>query len=331
MLVAAASAVSPTAARSGSRIGAADAVTGPTLSASRTSLLVDGGPAFLLGVSVFGALDVAAPVDSDLDALKRWGVRLVRVWAHWHVPIYQADGELSPTGGARLRQLVEHVGARGMILELVLLRPGQLRGQPYAIFASEAARIRAVESITRAVQPYRHVLFDLYNEHDHPDGPISHAALRVLRDRVKAIDSSRLVTVSSTEGHLIDGSRANTTNLGQEAGTDATAVAVDVISPHFPRSDDWAAATGSRVAAIRSALDALGRPLPVYLNEERRADDRRPVRADAYRQAYTAARQAGAAGWVFHTDAGFELERRSFADSLRPQEREALSQLERQR
>lgn len=301
---------------------------GPTLTVSGTSLLVDGQPSFLLGVSLFGALDVAAPPDRDLDTLKTWGVRIVRVWAHWHVPIYQADGDLSPAGRGRLLQLAEHVGARGMILELVLLRPGQLPGQPYAVFASEAARVRAVESVTRAMQPYRHLLFDLYNEHDHPDGPISHAALRTLRDRVKAIDSSRVVTVSSTEGHLIDGGRANRTNLEQEAGTGATAVGVDIVSPHFPRGDDWAAATGTRVAAIRSTLDAIGRPLPIHLNEERRADDRRPVPADTYRQAYGAARQAGAAGWIFHTDAGFELEKKSFADALRPQERQALSQLD---
>src|SRR5204863_5277748 len=98
----------------------------PTLTVSGKSLLVDGQPAFLLGVSLFGALDVATPPDRDLDTLKTWGVRIVRVWAHWHVPIYQADGDLSPAGRGRLLQLAEHVGARGMILELVLLRPGQL-------------------------------------------------------------------------------------------------------------------------------------------------------------------------------------------------------------
>jgi len=33
-----------------------------------------------------------------------------------------------------------------------------------------------VTEIASALREYRHVLFDVYNEHDHPDGPISHAA-----------------------------------------------------------------------------------------------------------------------------------------------------------
>jgi hypothetical protein len=310
---------------------AAAPVTGPALSVSGTALQVDDRPGFLLGVSLFDALGPTAPRDQDLDALKSWGVTIVRVWAHWHQPIYGADGGLTAEGRARLLALTERLGSRGMLLELVLLRPGQLAGQPYALFASEDARLRAVESLTVALQDSRGVMFDLFNEHDHPDGAVSHAQLRVMRDRVKAIDPQRVVTVSSTGNHLItaDGriGANEARNLAEEAATDATGVAVDVVAVHFPRTEDWAASTAARVGAVRAALDRLGLKLPIYLNEERRAYPGTPLPADAYQRAVSGARQAGAAGWLFHTAAGFDLPKRAFTEALTPPERTAIEQL----
>lgn len=305
--------------------------TTPTLSLSAQGFQVDGRAAFLPGVSLFDALGPTPPRDQDLDAIKSWGVKIVRVWSHWHAPIYQADGTLTASGRARLLGLTQRLQSRGLILELVLLRPGQLPGQPFAVFASESARLRAVESMTVALREYGSVLFDLFNEHDHGDGPITHAALRVVRDKVKALDPDRLATVSSTEYHLIGGDdrvgEPQARNLREEAGNDAGSVGVDIVSVHLPRTKDWAAATRGRVAVIRDALDLIGRRLPVYLSEENRADGDALLPADAYGQAITGAREAGAAGWVFHTEAGFELGKRPFLTALNPQESTALSRL----
>jgi hypothetical protein len=306
---------------------------GSAVSVSGTAVHIDGRPAFLMGVSLFDALGPVAPRDQDLDALKAWGVNTVRVWAHWHEAIYQADGTLTVAGRARLLALAGRMQARGLILEVVLLRPGQLPGQPFPIFASEAARVHAVEEVSRALRPFRNVLFDLYNEHDHRDGPISHAAARVLRDKVKAIDAGRVVTISSTESHFgtptggIDENGAR--NLRGEIGTDAESVAVDVLGPHFPRTEDWASATGARVRAVRAALDGIGSHVPIYLNEERRADASTRIQPDAYRRAFGEAKAAGAAGWVFHTAAGAELTKKSFLDALSAEERTGLQALRR--
>jgi len=304
---------------------------GPSLSVSGTTLQLDGRPVFLLGASLFDALGPAAPRDQDLDALKSWGVTIVRAWAHWHEPIYGADGALTAQGLARLLALSTRLSSRGLVLELVLLRPGQLPGQPYAVFASPEARLRAVDAMTTALRDSRHVMFDLYNEHDHPDGPVSHAELRVMRDRVKAIDPRRVVAVSSTGNHLItaDGriGADEARNLAEEAGTAATAVAADVVAVHFPRTDDWAASTAARVGAVRAALDRLGRTLPIYLNEERRAAPQTPVPPADYQRAVSGARQGGAAGWLFHTAAGFDLTRQPFTEALTPAERTGLEQL----
>jgi len=303
--------------------------TAVSVSAQRFQL--DGRPVFLVGVSLFDALGASPPRDEDLEALKAWGVNLVRVWSHWHDPIYQPDGSLSDQGRARLLQLAKRLDSRGLVLELVLLRPGQLPGQPFAAFASAGARERAVESITAALREYRNVLFDLYNEHDHPDGPISHQAARELRDKVKAIDPARVLTISSTEHHLVSAegrvTEAGALNLREEAGADAASVGVDVIAVHLPRTNDWAAATAARVQALRAALDRTGRSLPIYLNEERREQGGVRLGAESYARAITGARSANAAGWLFHTAAGFDLRKKRFLDALSADERAGLGSL----
>ncbi|MGE5245744.1 MAG: cellulase family glycosylhydrolase [Betaproteobacteria bacterium] len=303
----------------------------PALGVSGTRLTLDGRPSFLLGVSLFDALGRTPVDDRTLDALHGWGIRVVRVWAHWSDPVYDRNGALTPDGRARLLALMDRLDARGMLLELVLLRPGQLPGQRFAVFASTAARVRAVEEIATTLKGRPNVLFDLYNEHDHPDGPISHADARHLRDRVKAIDPARLVTISSTEYHLIGpdirlGARGER-NLREEVGRGPGEVAVDLLAAHLPGTPDWEVAEGPGVAALRGALARMGRPIPIYLNEQRRSAPGRVVETDAYFTACAGARKAGAAGWVFHTSAGYQLAARPFLDALLPSERSALSRL----
>jgi hypothetical protein len=299
------------------------------LGVSGHAITVDGRPTFLLGVSLFDALGRTPPRDQDLDALVNWRINIVRVWAHWSAPIYAADGTLTRDGLARLTMLVRRLEARQLLLELVLLRPGQLPGQKFALFASPAARVQAVRSLTEALRSSRGILFDLYNEHDHPDGPISHADARVLRDAVKAIDPGRIVTMSST--HLLgaDGrmDKAGEENLRAEVGRGPGGTAIDVVTPHFPRTADWATATARRIAVVREALDRLGSNAPIYLDEERRAEPRTLLDPDAYLEALGNAREGGAAGWLFHTAAGFDFAEKPFLAALSPKERNALSRL----
>ena len=307
------------------------AASAPAITISGTQLALDGQETFLPGVSLFDALGTTPPQDEDLNALRQWGVRVVRVWAHWSAPIYDRDGSLSAGGRTRLATLVGRLRSRGLVLELVLLRPGQLPGQKYAAFSSAEARTRAVTSIARALVDDRDVIFDLFNEHDHPDGPISHADARRLRDAVKAVDPKRLVTISSTATHLITPAgtvgAGEAQNIREEVGSGPGDVSVDMLAPHLPRTDDWASTTTSRVSSLRSALDRVGRPVPIYLSEENRTFPGRAIAPEMYLRAATGARAARAAGWMFHTDAGFALGARSFLAALAPNERAALEQL----
>jgi hypothetical protein len=322
----------PTTAGEPTAIQAASVTRSLTIDASDTRLVIDGRSRFLAGVSLFDALGRTPPRDRDFDALAAWGVSILRVWAHWSEPIYASDGSLTAEGRARLERLAARLQARQLVLELVLLRPGQLPGQPYAVFSSPAARTKAVQEITRALLPYRLVLFDLFNEHDHQDGPISHAEARTLRDAVKAIDLPRLVTISSTEYHLVTAagslSEAGLQNLRAEVGTGEGDVAVDLLAVHLPRTGDWAAATSGRVGRLAGELKRLARPLPIYINEgERVRPGVRSIPPDDYLLAMRGAREAGAAAWVFHTAAGYAVGETPFLDALSGEERQALSEL----
>lgn len=292
---------------------------------------VDGTRRFLLGLSLFDALGSVPPSDDDLAAVRSWGIDCVRVWAHWHEAIYRADGSLSPEGRARLKKLVEQLQAHSLLLELVLLRPGQMPGEQFALFQSEAARLRAVSEISRALKGTSGVFFDIYNEHDHGAGAISHPEARRVRDAVKSEDPERLVTLSSTGSHFWepDGSLGTTglTYLREESGTGRGESAVDVVGVHLPRTPDWAKATEGRVQALLKALRRQGTRRPLYLNEENRARDGRILPAGDYLTALAGARTAGAAGWLFHTGAGFDLRKTGLQAALNPQERKALASL----
>lgn len=305
--------------------------TGPTLAVAGTQFALDGHETFLVGVSLFDALGRTPPRAEDLVALQRWGVKVLRVWAHWSDPIYGRDGSLTPDGRARLKALVGRLRNRGLLLELVLLRPGQLPGQKYVAFASSDARMRAVTSIATALLNDRDVLFDLFNEHDHPDGPISHRDARRLRDAVKAVDPLRLVTISSTATHLITPAgtvgQGEEQNIREEVGQGPDDVDVDILAPHLPRTGDWAAATDARVAILRGALDRGNSAVPIYLSEENRNFPGRAIAPETYVRAAEGAHTARAAGWMFHTEAGFALGKRPFLTALAPNERAALEQL----
>ena len=103
---------------------------------------------------------------------------------------------------------------------------------------------------------------------------------------------------------------------------------IDVFSPHLTRSSDWATETQLRTERIRGFLASIGQSVPVYLQEEHRTDwnSVHPTKAD-FITAVRGARDGGAAGWVFHTDAGFDLASASLYDSFDSVEVDTIDEL----
>lgn len=69
--------------------------------------------------------------------------------------------------------------------------------------------------------------------------------------------------------------------------------------------------------------------VPIYLNEEQRTDTSAPLAPEAYVRAVTEARRAGAAAWLFHTAAGFQLRDKTLVAALGANERAALAAIRR--
>jgi hypothetical protein len=107
---------------------------------------------------------------------------------------------------------------------------------------------------------------------------------------------------------------------------------VDYISTHRPpRSRDavWAQTTDDEVRDIRALV---GPRIPILLDESNRcyANVLCANPTAATKIFYTAARNAkiaGAAGWFFHTKAGFKLSHRSIFAQLNPTERQVVLNL----
>jgi hypothetical protein len=266
----------------------------------------DGVPTFLLGVSYFDARDWTV---SDLDGLSQRGWNLVRIWLDWgDDSFFGADATLSPEGASALVELVVAARERGMIVDVTILDPEFIPGPDLE------HRSAAATSVATTLLDADNVLFDVMNEHDHGGGPIDHTEAGAIVAAVRAVDPDRIVTISSTGGHLVAGdATVQTTAVDEELDI----VGVDVVTPHMPRTADWSPATGPRVAALRAHLRARAVTMPIYLQEEaRRGHSGLDPSAEEFVGAAQAAVAAGAAGWIFHTDAGFDLGTADFFAAL---------------
>jgi hypothetical protein len=248
---------------------------------------VDGKRQFLLGASYYGAL--GAPdefIDRDLDDLKRLGFNWIRVWATWdafenNVSAVNPDGTAREPYLTKLKSLVRKADRRGMIVDVTLSR-GKL-------LPDQASHLKAVETLAKALKPYRNVYLDLANERDVRDARfVDFPELKALRDRVKATDAKRLVTASGGV------TRESLARYLFEA-------ALDFICPHGERRAGAAQETAERTREYLAWMKELGRLVPLHYQEPFRRDYGRwqPALEDFCTDLRNAT-IGGAAGWCFH-------------------------------
>jgi hypothetical protein len=282
----------------------------------------DGIETFVLAASYYGGC--AAPeerVRADLEGLAALGFNNVRVWVAWSVPTAEAsvvrnDGTLEPGALARLRRLLELARGLGMTVDLTFAFG--LEGLTDGGFDAYRA---AMVALTAELGAYRNAWFDLGNERDVGDARfLSVEQVRDLALAVRAADADRLVTASGG-GSSGEQAAVSWDELYRVAD-------LDFATPHFSRDDAWAAETEARVTAMRAGLLAAGWERPIYLQEEaRRGYAGAEWPKEMFLTAVAGARRAGAAGWCFHTDAGFDLVAASFFDQLDDVERDLLDEL----
>lgn len=200
-----------------------------TLTVSGNRFLMNGEPFEYTGISFFNALYNEA-FNKDSEARKRYlrkfgetGINVLRIWCQWdnargfidggkNKTLYYDDGTLKPEYSNRLTEIVKDAEEEGMVILLVLFSRESWNEN---LRLSDKASEKAVEELARIILPYRHVVMQIWNEHDY----------RTLDyfNIIKSIDPERLVTNSPGYGGVLGSHEENR--------------ALDFLSPHSTRDD----------------------------------------------------------------------------------------------
>ena len=161
-----------------------------------TQFTLNGKPAFLLGISYYGALGASEDfIRRDLDDLQDHGFNWLRVWATWaafdhDVSAVDANGQRREPFLSKLQWLMAECDRRGLVVDVTLTRNAER-------LADLESHRRAVEVVVQALKPHRNWYLDLANERDvRDDRYVSAAELKRLRELVCRLDPERLVTAS---------------------------------------------------------------------------------------------------------------------------------------
>ncbi|MGQ0810188.1 MAG: cellulase family glycosylhydrolase [Nitrospiraceae bacterium] len=300
----------------------------PQIGLAGDRFTVNGQPTFLLGISYFDALNWHL---SDLDALKVHRFNLIRIFLDWNShegngaeSAFDQQGNFIHEG--TISALVQAAAARGIIVDVTILH-----AYSDAYLTTSTVRQNAVRNTVQALANEPNVFFDLINEHEEssggpPDWSVSHNTVQTMFNAARQGNPNAILLVSSAPNHLMVSDVAlqiNPANLDAElmAGS-------QVLTPHFERDDLWYDLTDQRVGALKSYLATIGRAnVPVYLQEENRRGFVNNPPAMHFIQAASEAHGAGAAGWVFHTAAGFDLGSSTFFQALDSEEQQVVNQV----
>ncbi len=293
-----------------------------------TRFTLNGKPTFLLGISYYGGLGASEDfIRRDLDDVQRYGFNWLRVWATWNafdndVSAVDAQGRPREPFLGRLEWLVAECDRRGLVVDVTLTR------NKSGLLPDSEAHLLAVETLIAALKPYRNWYLDLANERDvRDDRYVSAEELRQLRDRVRQLDSQRLVT-ASFGGHDLS---------AEDVRESLQTIGLDFLSPHRPRAAESPDQTEAETRRCLNLMTETARVVPVHYQEPfRRGYQQWEPTAVDFLADLRGAVAGGAAGWCFHNgtqrNAPDQQPRRSFDlriarlfDQLDDEEREVVA------
>jgi hypothetical protein len=305
---------------------------GTVLDTQDSRFTLNGTPAFLYGISYYGALGASEEtIRQDLADMKRHGFNWLRVWATWaafsnDVSAVDFEGRPREPFLKKLQWLVAECDRQNLVVDVSLSRGNGVTGPPK--LQTHAAHRRAVESVVTALQPWRNWYLDLSNERNIKDQRFtSFKELGELRELARTLDAQRLVTASQ----------------GGDISTDALreylfTARVDFVAPHRPRHAPSPGQTKEKSEHYLATMKQLGRVVPLHYQEPfRRGYGKWQPRAEDYVTDLTGARAGGAAGWCFHNGdtraapggqprRSFDLRERRLFEQLDDEERQALKE-----
>ncbi|MCY2954612.1 MAG: carbon-nitrogen hydrolase family protein [Planctomycetota bacterium] len=278
-----------------------------------TDFTLNGRPAFLLGISYYGALGASDDfIRRDLEDMRRYGFNWLRVWANWggfDNDIAAVDGNGRPREPllGKLKRLVAECDRRGLVVDVTLTRSAGWDKTEGARLPDLAAHRRAVETLVMELKRYRNWYLDLANERDVGDQRfVSFNELKELRGYARLLDAQRLVTASA-------GADISQQDLREYLLT----VQVDFICPHRGRTARSPGQTEAKTREYLGWMKELGRAVPVHYQEPfRRGYGQWSAAAGDFLTDLRGALAGEAAGWCFHNggqrDAADQRPRRSF-------------------
>lgn len=295
---------------------------------------INGKPAFLLGISYYGALGASRMfINRDLNDMQARRINWIRVWATWSaydndISAVDEQGKGREPYLSRLKWLVGECDRCGMVVDVTLSRGDGTVGPPR--LQTLETHKRAVETLATELKAYRNWYLDLGNERNITDKRfVSMNEVKELRDAARQIDANRLVTAS----------RAG--DIPQLELREYLATArVDFISPHRPRSSESAKQTAEKSREYRTWMKEIGAAVPLHYQEPFRrgfTTGWEPTVEDFVMDA-KGALEGGAAGWCLHNGdqqdkpeskprRSFDMREQRLFDQLDEIEKEALQRL----
>ncbi|HEY0456823.1 MAG TPA: glycoside hydrolase family 2 TIM barrel-domain containing protein [Verrucomicrobiae bacterium] len=297
-----------------------------------THFTINSKPVFLYGISYYGALGASEDfMRQDLADMQRDGFNWIRVWANWssssnNVSAIDEKGEPRSPFLQRLQWLMAECDRRGVVVDVTLTRGNGSRSSPR--LQTLAAHRQAVETLIHGLKTHANWYLDLSNERNVRDARFTSIQdLKELRDLVKQLDPTRLVTASdggdiskdALQGYLLDAQ-------------------LDFIAPHRPRDQDSPAQTEAKSREYFAWMKQFGRVTPLHYQEPfRRGYGKWQPTAKDYAADLRGAIAGGAAGWCFHNGSSrssegpqrsFDLTRKRLYEQLDQEELAALKELQ---
>ena len=258
------------------------------VSADGRFFTVNGKSVYLNGISYYSGTSVDDPKDLklDLDDMVKNRFNWIRVWTFWGADIAVTDpnGQVREPGMSRLKTIITECNKRRMIVDVTMSHGN------HPAPSNQAEHLACARTLAAELKPYRNVYIDVGNERDVGDARyVSLEDVGELITAIKAIDPQRICTASSCPGSE-DGMKQHL-----EVGK------LDFIAPHLCRDDGCSAKTIGTVKELAGWMKALGRRVPIHLQEpfRRGYTDYQPTVEDFYRDD-SGARIAEAAGWCLH-------------------------------